>query len=90
MFTCRLAHIIPIIESVFYTMSTTSTGSCKTVLAGSIAKELLAEVTTGLQTLDRPPRLHGFLANQDPAARMYADWTAKTCKEKYVTEDFAI
>ncbi|KAK5127078.1 hypothetical protein LTR85_008438 [Meristemomyces frigidus] len=58
-----------------------STGPCKVVLAGSVAKQLLAEVTAGLQTLDSPPRLHGFLANKDPAARMYADWTAKTCRE---------
>jgi methylenetetrahydrofolate dehydrogenase (NAD+) len=60
----------------------TSQGSCKVVLAGSIAKSLLAEVQDGLQELEHPPRLVGFLANQDPAARMYADWTAKTCKEK--------
>lgn len=52
------------------------------MLAGSIAKKLLAEVSQGLQELDRSPRLVGFLANTDPAARMYADWTAKTCKEK--------
>ncbi|KAK5130896.1 hypothetical protein LTR08_001559 [Meristemomyces frigidus] len=63
-------------------MSSTSTAtSCKVVLAGSIAKKLLEEVTAGLRTLETPPRLHGFLANKDPAARMYADWTAKTCRE---------
>jgi methylenetetrahydrofolate dehydrogenase (NAD+) len=27
------------------------------------------------------PRLVGFLANSDPAARKYASWTAKTCAE---------
>ncbi|KAK3713507.1 Methylenetetrahydrofolate dehydrogenase [NAD(+)] [Vermiconidia calcicola] len=59
----------------------TANGACKVVLAGSIAKSLLCEVYDGLQKLGRQPRLHGFLANQDPAARMYADWTAKTCKE---------
>ena len=58
-------------------------GACKVVLASSIAKKLLAEVEDGLRTVDRKPKLHGFLANKDPAARMYADWTAKTCKEKY-------
>jgi methylenetetrahydrofolate dehydrogenase (NAD+) len=57
-------------------------GACKTVLAGSIAKALLTEVKEGLEKLDRKPTLHGFLANKDPAAKMYADWTAKTCKEK--------
>lgn len=56
-------------------------GACKVVLASSIAKKLLAEVHADLQKLDRKPRLHGFLANHDPAAKMYADWTAKTCAE---------
>ena len=56
--------------------------SCKVVLANSIAKKLLEEVKDGLEKLDRPPQLHGFLANQDPAAKMYADWTAKTCRER--------
>lgn len=61
----------------------TQNGACKTVLAGTIAKKLLSEVQDGLNLLDRQPRLHGFLANKDPAAKMYADWTAKTCEEKY-------
>jgi methylenetetrahydrofolate dehydrogenase (NAD+) len=52
------------------------------VLAGAIAKALLSEVSDGIKALERAPRLHGFLANSDPAARMYADWTAKTCKDK--------
>lgn len=56
--------------------------SCKVVLAGSIANSLLAEVAEGLAKLDRIPLLVGFLANTDPAARMYADWTDRTCKEK--------
>lgn len=59
-----------------------ATTSCKVVLASSIAKKLLAEVTDGLKTLEKPPKLYGFLANEDPAAQMYADWTGKTCKEK--------
>jgi len=56
--------------------------SCKIVLAGSIAKKLLEEVREGIVKFDSPPRLHGFLANRDPAAKMYADWTAKTCRDK--------
>lgn len=27
------------------------------------------------------PKLVGFLANEDPAAMKYAEWTAKTCAE---------
>jgi methylenetetrahydrofolate dehydrogenase (NAD+) len=56
--------------------------SCKVVIAASIAKSLLAEVAHGLADLPRKPLLVGFLANQDPAARMYADWTCRTCEEK--------
>lgn len=56
--------------------------SCKVVLAKNIANGLLAEVQEGLKTLDKKPHLVGFLANDDPAARMYADWTEKTCLEK--------
>jgi methylenetetrahydrofolate dehydrogenase (NAD+) len=57
--------------------------SCKVVLANNIAKNLLLEVNGGLQKLPTPPHLVGFLANADPAARMYAEWTQKTCKEKW-------
>lgn len=59
-----------------------SSNSCKVVLASVIAKKLLAEIATGIETLPQPPRLHGFLANDDPAAEMYANWTKKTCQEK--------
>ncbi|KAL8798831.1 MAG: hypothetical protein Q9182_006353 [Xanthomendoza sp. 2 TL-2023] len=55
--------------------------SCKVVLAGSIAKSLQLEVREGLSKLDRKPMLVGFLANKDPAARLYADWTNGTCEE---------
>lgn len=56
--------------------------TCKVVLAGSIAKGLLEEVKVGLSALESKPLLVGFLANDDPAALMYADWSAKTCREK--------
>ena len=56
--------------------------TCKVVLAGNIAKALLAEVADGLAKLNQQPQLVGLLANDDPAAQMYADWSAKTCIEK--------
>jgi methylenetetrahydrofolate dehydrogenase (NAD+) len=56
--------------------------SCKVVLAPNIAKGLLAEVSEGLKHLDQPPHLLGILANADPSARLYAEWTEKTCREK--------
>jgi methylenetetrahydrofolate dehydrogenase (NAD+) len=58
------------------------TNHCKVILAGSIAKDLLAEVGEGLSKLNEKPKLVGFLANEDPAGQMYADWSAKTCREK--------
>lgn len=58
--------------------------TCKVILAGGIAKNLLAEVSEGLKTLEQKPKLVGLLANDDPAARMYADWSKKTCIEKCV------
>lgn len=56
--------------------------ACKVVLASSVAKGLLREVTNSLESLQRDPLLIGFLANDDPAARKYAEWTQRTCKEK--------
>lgn len=56
--------------------------TCKVVLSKNIANGLLAEVQEGVKTLDKPPHLVGFLANNDPAALMYAQWTEKTCQEK--------
>lgn len=61
--------------------------SCKTILAGTIAKHLLSEVQQGLESFrqangGRVPTLVGLLANDDPAAQMYAEWTEKTCREK--------
>ncbi len=56
--------------------------TCKVILAGTIANGLLAEVKEGLSGLGKKPALVGFLANEDPAAQMYADWSAKTCIEK--------
>lgn len=56
--------------------------NCKVILANNIAKSLLAEIQDGLKTLERKPLLVGFLSSTDPAARVYAEWTGKTCNEK--------
>ena len=55
---------------------------CRVVLAGTIARKLLNEVAVNLSKLNKIPLLVGFLANQDPAARKYAEWTQRTCQEK--------
>ena len=61
----------------------TAAAPCKIVLAGNVAKGLRVEVQHGLKELGgRPPHLLGVLANDDVAAKLYADWTAKTSQEK--------
>lgn len=56
--------------------------NCKVILANNIAKSLLEEVRDGLSKIERKPLLVGFLSSPDPAARVYAEWTGKTCTEK--------
>ena len=56
--------------------------TCKVVSAGAIAKNLMMEVSEGLSIVEKAPLLVGFLANRDPAARKYAEWTDRTCQEK--------
>lgn len=63
-------------------MAGATPATCKVVLAATIAQGLLAEVKDGLAKLGSKPKLVGFLANGDPAARVYAEYCAKTCNEK--------
>ncbi len=56
--------------------------SCKVVLAGRVAKDLLIEVLEGLLRLGKTLLLVGFLVNTDLAARKYTEWTDRTCREK--------
>ncbi|KAF2459946.1 methylenetetrahydrofolate dehydrogenase [Lineolata rhizophorae] len=55
--------------------------NCKVVLASTIAKKLGEEVREGVKTLNKAPLLVGFLSSGDPAARTYAEFTGKTCRE---------
>ncbi|KAI5862659.1 methylenetetrahydrofolate dehydrogenase [Durotheca rogersii] len=59
--------------------------TCKVILAETIAKGLLAEVKDTLRSIQKgsegPPTLVAFLANDDPAAVKYAEWSKKTCEE---------
>lgn len=50
----------------------------KTILASTIAKPYAQEIEEGVRSLGYSPKLVGLLANEDPAARMYANWTGKT------------
>lgn len=57
--------------------------TCKVILANTIAERLLQEVQKTLQAIGNgKPRLAAFLANDDPAAIQYAEWSQKTCREK--------
>jgi len=55
-------------------------------MAETISKGLMAEVRQMLETAeagkDVKPCLAAFLANDDPAAVKYAEWSKKTCEEK--------
>ncbi|ODQ64282.1 NAD(P)-binding protein [Nadsonia fulvescens var. elongata DSM 6958] len=55
-----------------------SSAHCHTLLASTIAKSYIDEIQRGVKELGRKPRIVGLLANDDPAAQMYADWTSKT------------
>lgn len=61
-------------------MSTDTKPAGRTILASTIAKEFVDEITGQLKELEFKPKLVGFLANDDPAAQMYANWTGKTCE----------
>lgn len=52
----------------------------RTILASTIAKQYVNELTSQVKALSFKPKLVGFLANDDSAAEMYANWSAKTCE----------
>lgn len=60
--------------------------TCKVITAETIAKGLLAEVQDTLKAVHQDtlyrPTLVAFLANDDPAAAKYAEWSKKTCEDK--------
>ncbi|CEP13332.1 hypothetical protein [Parasitella parasitica] len=55
--------------------------ACKTVLASIIAARFRNHIKKTISDLNIKPTLVGFLANNDPAAKKYAEWTAKSCSE---------
>ncbi|KFA66540.1 hypothetical protein S40285_00678 [Stachybotrys chlorohalonatus IBT 40285] len=59
--------------------------TCKVVTAEAIAKNLLVEVKETLAKVQggnqAKPTLVAFLANDDPAAVKYAEWSKKTCED---------
>ncbi|KAI1076754.1 methylenetetrahydrofolate dehydrogenase [Whalleya microplaca] len=65
--------------------------TCKVILADTIARGLLAEAKDSLKSIqletEGQPTLVAFLANDDPAAIKYAEWSKKTCEENGFTFD---
>ncbi|EJT70343.1 methylenetetrahydrofolate dehydrogenase [Gaeumannomyces tritici R3-111a-1] len=59
--------------------------TCKVVTADTVARGLLEEVRETLRQTQKEgsakPYLAAFLANDDPAAVKYAEWSKKTCEE---------
>ena len=60
--------------------------TCKVITAETIAKGFLTEVKETLARVGGSstgkPTLVAFLANEDPAAVKYAEWSGKTCVDK--------
>jgi methylenetetrahydrofolate dehydrogenase (NAD+) len=60
--------------------------TCRVITAETISKNLLTEVKETLAKIqgdaNKKPTLAAFLANEDPAANMYAQWSKKTCEAK--------
>ncbi|KAI9491291.1 hypothetical protein BDB00DRAFT_833832 [Zychaea mexicana] len=55
--------------------------SCKTILASKVSASFRDQIHKDIEERKIQPKLVGFLANDDPAAKKYAEWTAKTCAE---------
>ncbi len=60
--------------------------TCRVITSETISKGLLTEVKETLAKIqgdvNKKPTLAAFLANEDPAASMYAQWSKKTCEAK--------
>lgn len=54
---------------------------CRVISAAKIAEPFHAELKKGIARLGFSPVLRGFLANSDPSAKEYAEWTAKTATD---------
>ncbi|KAJ3410880.1 hypothetical protein HDV05_003135 [Chytridiales sp. JEL 0842] len=55
--------------------------ACKTILSAEVAASFINDLKVAISKAEEAPLLVGFLANDDPAAKKYAEWTKKTCEE---------
>ncbi|ORY36520.1 NAD(P)-binding protein [Rhizoclosmatium globosum] len=56
-------------------------GPCRTVLASEVCTSFVNDLKKAVAAKEKAPLLVAFLANEDPAAKKYAEWTGKTCEE---------
>ncbi|KAI9329718.1 hypothetical protein BDR26DRAFT_841931 [Obelidium mucronatum] len=56
-------------------------GPCRTVLASEVCSSYINDLKKAISEKKKSPLLVGFLANDDPAAKKYAEWTGKTCED---------
>ncbi|TPX40122.1 hypothetical protein SeMB42_g04425 [Synchytrium endobioticum] len=59
----------------------TTDSVCQVVSPVDVAAPFLDEIKRKLSNAKEKPLLVAFLANGDPAAKKYAEWTAKTCRQ---------
>ncbi|ORY81883.1 hypothetical protein BCR37DRAFT_358030 [Protomyces lactucae-debilis] len=60
---------------------------CRVISAAKIAEPFQQEIKSNVAKLGYSPVLRAFLANSDPSAKEYADWTAKTATGLGITFD---
>ncbi|KAJ3233166.1 hypothetical protein HDU81_002468 [Chytriomyces hyalinus] len=56
-------------------------GPTRVVLASEVAAAYINDLKKAVSEKKTAPLLVGFLANNDPAAKKYAEWTGKTCQD---------
>lgn len=79
----------PFLFTTFFLLLFQKMTACKTVLASQIARPFRHSLKKKLDKCTSKPTLIGLLANQDPASKKYAEWTAKTCQETGVQFELA-
>ncbi|TPX34332.1 hypothetical protein SmJEL517_g02945 [Synchytrium microbalum] len=62
----------------------TAETACSVVQPSDIAAPFLEEIKNKLAAGSEKPLLVAFLANDDPAAKRYAEWTGRTCRQANV------
>ena len=56
-----------------------SNNQCEVVNASKVAEVFVKELKAKIEKNKLKPKLVGFLANDDPSAVTYANWTGKSC-----------